>query len=179
MAIFSGGRWIRSQLALAGPTFWRRKTTTPVHAGNELFYFDGLNDGDDIKTEFKTRFAKADNLLSQKEKEEVVQEAQWIFAACLRLVEALDDKLASLPAPVAAQSGKEKTKTRQMPMPKVIKEALPQTRIGPAGNSGIYMTDGMSTFAAGLAILLGLAVWYALHSAGLGGNNLGGLFGGE
>ncbi|TKA76709.1 hypothetical protein B0A55_03934 [Friedmanniomyces simplex] len=68
MAIFSGGRWIRQQLADAGPEF-------------ELAFlsFDGNEDGEDIKGVFKARLARAEGLLTPQERREVVEEAQRLF----------------------------------------------------------------------------------------------------
>jgi len=79
MAIFSGGRWIRQQLADAGSDF-------------ELAFlsFEGDEDGEDIKKGFKIRLARAEMLLTPQERDEVVEEAQRLFEHCIALVHDLD-----------------------------------------------------------------------------------------
>jgi len=79
MAIFSGGRWIRQQLADAGPDF-------------ELAFlsFDGDEDGEDLKRDFKAGLARAEEMLSPQERQEVVEEAQALFGRCIALVAVLD-----------------------------------------------------------------------------------------
>ncbi|KAK1030539.1 hypothetical protein LTR33_017079, partial [Friedmanniomyces endolithicus] len=81
MAIFSGGRWICQQLAHAGPEF-------------ELSFlsFDGDEDGEDLKRGFKAGLARAEELLSPQERQEVVEEAQALFDRCIALVAVLDRK---------------------------------------------------------------------------------------
>jgi heme oxygenase len=58
--------------------------------GLQFFYFDGEEDGEDIKREFKKRFAEADILLSEGEKDDIVQEAQHIFIYMVEMVGELD-----------------------------------------------------------------------------------------
>ncbi|KAK0257418.1 hypothetical protein LTR02_007409 [Friedmanniomyces endolithicus] len=82
MAIFSGGRWIRQQLADAGPEFEL-----------SFLYFDGDEDGEDLKRDFKAGLARAEGLLSGQEREEVVEEAQALFDRCIALVAVLDREL--------------------------------------------------------------------------------------
>ncbi len=102
MAIFSGGRWIRSQLQAAPPDFWQQgqpdspQSALPnePHPGLEFFYFDGKYDGEDIKAGFKQRLAEVEVLLTPEEKDDIVAEAQDIFRFIIRLVGELDDQLA-------------------------------------------------------------------------------------
>ncbi|KAK0314528.1 hypothetical protein LTR01_001351 [Friedmanniomyces endolithicus] len=79
MAIFSGGRWIRQQLADAGPDFELA-----------LLSFDGDEDGEDLKRDFKAGLARAEELLSPQERREVMEEAQALFDRCIALVAVLD-----------------------------------------------------------------------------------------
>ena len=58
--------------------------------GLRFFHFDGEEDGEDIKREFKTRFAEADLFLSEREKDDVIQEAQHIFIYLIEMVGELD-----------------------------------------------------------------------------------------
>lgn len=103
MAIFSGGRWVRQQLAQGGPTFWHAKPPesgksqfgSPNHPvpGFSLFYFEGERDGEDIKADFKAKLEHAEALLSEKERRDIVEEAHVIFESCIALVERLDMEL--------------------------------------------------------------------------------------
>jgi heme oxygenase len=53
-------------------------------------FFIGDEDGEDIKLEFKKRVTEAENLLSEREKEDIITEAQHIFKFMLELVGELD-----------------------------------------------------------------------------------------
>ncbi|KAI5252003.1 hypothetical protein E4T42_03820 [Aureobasidium subglaciale] len=102
MAIFSGGRWIREQMTNSGPEFWgvnheSDKMEYWVHGtlrpGFTLFCFSGARDGEDIKADFKTRLEEAEELLTAHERQDVVNEAQYIFEQCVAVVEDLDKQL--------------------------------------------------------------------------------------
>lgn len=104
MAIFSGGRWIRQQLAAAGPKFWTGQVNLPSPfsvekqdsawmldlPGFSFLSFEGEQDGEDIKTLYKTRLGKADALLTEEEKSDVIEAAQEIFEHCIGIVGILD-----------------------------------------------------------------------------------------
>ncbi|TVY24936.1 hypothetical protein LHYA1_G006242 [Lachnellula hyalina] len=61
-----------------------------ITPGLLFFDFDGDEDGEDIKLEFKKRIAEAELLLTQSEKDDIVAEAQDIFRFMLQLVGELD-----------------------------------------------------------------------------------------
>ncbi|KAF2233398.1 heme oxygenase-like protein, partial [Viridothelium virens] len=97
MAIFSGGRWVRQQLMDAGPGFW-------CHADGEaedeqewkglaFLNFEGDEDGEDIKSEFKRRLASAEEVFDEEQRGDIVEEAKAIFTRCIGLVGELDDML--------------------------------------------------------------------------------------
>ncbi|GAB7331162.1 hypothetical protein MBLNU13_g02638t1 [Cladosporium sp. NU13] len=99
MAIFSGGRWIRSQLASPEPEFWTAHTNagpalaekTPLGMpGFSFLSFDGEQDGEDIKAEYKKRLAEGENLLSTQEREDITAASQELFERCIQIVEKLD-----------------------------------------------------------------------------------------
>lgn len=101
MATFSGGRWIRQQLANAGGEFWTKQDGTPRVAENEkspllempgfsFLSFDGDQDGEDIKALFKARLAEAENLLTWQEKQDIIHVSQKLFQRCILLVHELD-----------------------------------------------------------------------------------------
>ncbi|KAK3680128.1 hypothetical protein LTR78_000505 [Recurvomyces mirabilis] len=100
MAIFSGGRWIRQQLQSAGPVFWAApvgitvddsKKSAGVMPGFSFLCFEGEQDGEDIKRDFKPRLAETEALLNYEERQEVIHEARRLFEHCVALVHQLDD----------------------------------------------------------------------------------------
>jgi len=121
MAIFSGGRYIRLELAATGEEFWMRgrkeeakcmdtdveqekvemtattTTTPPVYPGFTFLHFDkGTNDGEDVKNEFKRRLAAAETLLTPSERAEVVAESRRIFESTIDLVRELDETVGKM-----------------------------------------------------------------------------------
>lgn len=113
MAIFSGGRWIREQLGNAGPGFWLqsddippphldrvdRKAVYTELPGFSFLSFDGTEDGEDIKREFKSRLAQAETLLTDDERHEVVDAAQQLFGRCIAMIGELDREVERLKTP--------------------------------------------------------------------------------
>lgn len=99
MAIFSGGRWIRQQLASAGPEFWGAVSADEKAAGQGIPGFSFLSfptssqDGEDIKAEYKTRLAEAERLLTPAEREDVVDAAKLLFEQCIDIVHFLDAEI--------------------------------------------------------------------------------------
>jgi heme oxygenase len=99
MAIFSGGRWIRSQLASAEPEFWTSHTNagpalaekTPLGMpGFSFLSFDGEEDGEDIKVEYKKQLAEGESLLTVQEREDIMEASQELFERCIAIVKKLD-----------------------------------------------------------------------------------------
>jgi heme oxygenase len=100
MAIFSGGRWIRGQLANTGPEFWIGRHAVGDESRDQLgkkevpgftfFSFEGEDDGEDVKAEFKARLLQAETLLSEQERQEVVEMAVELFRRSIELVGELD-----------------------------------------------------------------------------------------
>ncbi|KAH9844591.1 Heme oxygenase [Teratosphaeria destructans] len=101
MAIFSGGRWIRQQLSSAGPDFWLLPPQNEKSDLEDRFHmpgfsflsFEGNQDGEDVKADFKSRLVEAEELLTAKEREEVVQAAQALFEECIELVKDIDRRI--------------------------------------------------------------------------------------
>ncbi|KAI1436009.1 hypothetical protein GGR50DRAFT_262993 [Xylaria sp. CBS 124048] len=105
MALFSGGRFIRSSLENIYPAFWvpasaqlPRPATLAGSSDSEdntlpplsFFRFATSEDGEDLKRTFKERLRCVESVLSEKENEEIVKEAEYIFDRMIRLVEELD-----------------------------------------------------------------------------------------
>ena len=165
MAVFSGGRHIRAMLVGAGKEFWG----TDGEGGKSFFYFEGQEDGEDIRTEFKRRFLEADGLFSEIQKDEIVAEAKWIFDAVIGTVTALDQQLGPPKSPTAVES--EGLRQRKLNPHDRILESLNEYAAEkdgqrPLSHPSLVLTEGMS-FSYGLAaILFGVALWYGIWSYG-------------
>ncbi len=82
MALFSGGRYIRARLRGAGGEFWSGGDEEGTADRYLTFWsFEGGEDGEDLKAEFKDRFASVEERLTEGEKDEVVGEAVFIMRA--------------------------------------------------------------------------------------------------
>ncbi|KAJ4415866.1 hypothetical protein N0V85_002516 [Neurospora sp. IMI 360204] len=108
MALFSGGRILRSSLEKAGPEFWKTKcdpimpinkacaypdkshATAPMSERLRFFHFSTNQDGEDLKREFKRRLVEAEDLLTTSERARIVHEAVHVFENMLALVSQLD-----------------------------------------------------------------------------------------
>ncbi|KAL5119905.1 hypothetical protein ACEQ8H_002267 [Pleosporales sp. CAS-2024a] len=105
MAVFSGGRWIRTQLLQAGDAFWQpagHESSSAMQlplAALSLWHFRGQSDGEDIKADFKAQLAAAETLFTPDQRVDIIEEAKNIFALCATLVQELDDMLAAECAP--------------------------------------------------------------------------------
>jgi heme oxygenase len=99
MAIFSGGRWVRQQLANAGVEFWTGDNLMNVDStmpqdldvsGFSFLSFDEEDDGEDLKALFKARLAEAETLLLPHERQDIIIAAQNTFRYCILQVRYLD-----------------------------------------------------------------------------------------
>ena len=102
MALFNGGRWIREQLSAARDLSWAMNkdalefagaysgTLERNEAGLSFWHFEGTEDGDDIKAEFKARLMDVGTMLSPEQRADVVEEASEIFERCVGLIEEID-----------------------------------------------------------------------------------------
>ena len=90
MALFSGGRYIRSRLRGAGLDFWNSNCQVKRDALDDyltFWTFNGNEDGEDIKAEFKKRFNDVETVLTETEREEVVSESVCIMRTMPGIVE--------------------------------------------------------------------------------------------
>ena len=106
MALFSGGRWMRSEMIKAGPSFWRtpsqkrnscsvpsEKPSTgedPFGCLSFWFFDTGTNDGLLLKDEFKHKFEDIAAQLDEKQKADIIDESVNVFRLCSTLIGALD-----------------------------------------------------------------------------------------
>lgn len=103
MAVFSGGRWIRQQLANGGAGFWQQSDITQLDKeqdsalldvpGFSFLSFEGDQDGEDIKALFKSRLTEGETLLTPEEKQDVIDTAQQLFDRSILLVTEMDRML--------------------------------------------------------------------------------------
>lgn len=95
MALFSGGRYIRARLREAGSEFWMMTGKEKEKGGDidideavlSFWNFDGAEDGEDVKAEFKQRFAELEGRLTDEQRDEVMQEAVFIMDSLMGVVE--------------------------------------------------------------------------------------------
>jgi heme oxygenase len=94
LALFNGGRWIRRQLSMAGPAFWRTDEWP-------LMFWDFVDNdrtgtgGEQLKADFKAGFAEAGSHLTVDECNDVIEETRKLFDLCLEMVKLLDQWTAS------------------------------------------------------------------------------------
>ncbi|KAF2817267.1 heme oxygenase-like protein [Mytilinidion resinicola] len=165
MAVFSGGRWIRGELRKGGEEFWRKggaqsggeaekKEVVPLdEAGLSFLCFPGLDDGEDIKAEFKSRLAAAEELFTPQEREDVIQESQEIFRYSVGLVEELDELLATNLEKAAAVEAAQKTK-----------ETARRKEVQDVGSSGFLHSRWLQSPDVSTVVLsLGCVAWLAVY----------------
>lgn len=104
LALFNGGRWIRSQLLFpnrgtspSSSQFWPAVSPNAEAGCLTFWQFDGDQDGTDVKTIFKSRFETLAAELTDLERQDVVEEAVEIFKICVGIVEELDVAFAADP----------------------------------------------------------------------------------
>ncbi|GCB20118.1 hypothetical protein AAWM_03003 [Aspergillus awamori] len=90
-ALFNGGLFIRMQLLKAGPEFWgmSAKTMNPAALPAPLSFWH-VDAEESTKTSFRSRMNMADKLLTEAEREEIMQEAVEILCRCELITLQLD-----------------------------------------------------------------------------------------
>lgn len=96
-ALFNGGRFIRGQLLKAGPEFWglSPKEMDPANFPSPLSFWC-VEDDDAVRMEFKRRVLKADKILTETERREILDEALEIFRRCRLLTLQLGEQTTAL-----------------------------------------------------------------------------------
>ena len=99
MALFQGGRYIRSKLrGVEANSFWVRELNArpadeSVTRSIPLSFWEfptATRDGEDLKTEFKARFRDIEPSLSPEEKADILQEAVEIMTQLLEVIREID-----------------------------------------------------------------------------------------
>lgn len=89
MALFSGGRYLRSQLRTANTEAWHIGPSPDIDpdAPLQFWCFAGDQDGEDLKTDFKARIKSLETLLTPEERREVVDEGIEIMKRMIAVVQ--------------------------------------------------------------------------------------------
>lgn len=170
MAIFSGGRWIRAQLRNAGEEFWAESAFTGSakpdrkdkatlekligfeNPGLALWSFEGEQDGEDIKAEFKRRLNDGERILTPAQRDDIILESQDIFDRFKAMVEDLDAAASKAVVSVQAPQS-ETTKSTTTANVKVSEKKA---------TANLF---DMPSYA-GLALVVSCVSWYAMYHAG-------------
>lgn len=96
-ALFNGGRFIRGQLLKAGPEFWglSPQEMDPTNFPSPLSFWC-VEDDDAVRMEFRKRVLKADKILTETERREILEEALEIFRRCELITLQLDEQATTL-----------------------------------------------------------------------------------
>ncbi|KAF2670226.1 heme oxygenase-like protein [Microthyrium microscopicum] len=197
MAIFSGGRWIRSVLAAPGASFWATSEkpgsppaspalspTSSVHeklrtftaaqqerfeaAGLSFWFWSGMNDGVDIKAEFKRRLDSFESVLTEEMRQDVIEEAKEIFIRCEGLVGELDEAVGRQGVVIQSVKSQSRANDELGQSTAVIERQAAKPglldRLGLRPSPGQNWTE-MPGYA-GLALAISCAGWYAMYHAG-------------
>jgi heme oxygenase len=193
LAIFSGGRWIRSLLAAPGRTFWSPDMSasasmeasighfeSSVHErlrsftmeqqecfeelGLAFWFFSSLNDGLDIKAEFKRRLEGAESLLTPQMKAEIVAEARDIFLRCEGLVGELDEFVGRQGNIV---NGGKRSGATYKPKSSRMQKTQSKGWLGRAWKAGTTYGHRYDVHGyAALALVISSVSWYAMYHNG-------------
>ena len=89
LALFSGGRYLRTQLRIANTQAWRigPSTETDPDVPLQFWCFAGDQDGEDLKAEFKACVESLETQLTLEEREEVVEESVEIMKRMIAVVQ--------------------------------------------------------------------------------------------
>jgi len=167
MAIFSGGkRYIRAELSKADPPFFASHASSAGdHPGRSFLYFDGEEDGEDVKAAFKANLVQAETLFTPAQRTEIVQEAMEIFRYSIMLVEELDETMGT-PTQLLKRIDREVDANEvQGSIEEAVVEPahLPRAQAVAAEGPRPTLLWLNGSALSGLAVLVGCACWYALH----------------
>ncbi|KAL8853912.1 MAG: hypothetical protein Q9221_001219 [Calogaya cf. arnoldii] len=93
MALFSGGRYIRSKLrtGLTAPNTSKSQRHLDKLAGLGFWSFPGDADGEDLKTDYKACVASLSSELTEEEREDIVAESLHIMISLTEIVNEVAD----------------------------------------------------------------------------------------
>ncbi|KAL8979061.1 MAG: hypothetical protein Q9205_005519, partial [Flavoplaca limonia] len=121
MALFSGGRYIRSKL--------RAAFTTPVAcdlhrnddelSGLNFWSFPDDTDGEDLKVDFKARVATLSEALTEQEKADIITESVHIMVSLTEVVREIADTVPERVIALAQDVGSDTSAGRQGPMSRI------------------------------------------------------------
>ena len=128
MAVLSGGRYIRQTLDAIDPSFWGRREDSEEDAGYTFLTADAK-----LKTALKIQLAEWDDMLTEDERREVVEETTRIYDATIDLVKAMEREFETL-----------RSNESREPLKGVVGEELRQglgqgPRVGYLGDGGGWL----------------------------------------
>ncbi|KAL8714050.1 MAG: hypothetical protein Q9225_006653 [Loekoesia sp. 1 TL-2023] len=107
MALFSGGRYIRSKLRAGLATSIASLPSAQLdgHAGLSFWEFPGELDGEDLKLEYKSRVAALSAELTEEERRDIVAEGVQIMIFLIDLVKEVAEAVPARVAELALEAG--------------------------------------------------------------------------
>ncbi|OCT44977.1 heme-binding peroxidase [Cladophialophora carrionii] len=96
LALFNGGRWIRSRLISAGVEFWLGEAL-PLSFWEFPDHVHANVEGEQLKEQFKIGFSAAASHLTDDERQDVVEETSQLFDLCSEMVGFLDRNVRTEP----------------------------------------------------------------------------------
>ncbi len=166
MALFSGGRYIRRKLRQAGPGFWGavRGEKGDVDRYLNFWTFEGEEDGEDVKADFKRRFGEVEACLTEEEKEEVVAEAVLIMQSMLEVI-----------PEIAETVGREKATGQTLVLPNEQDEKHKGVGLRGGHDPGMHWLLFKHILPMGVAeLIIGVSRAVTMGSGPLRGNLVGG-----
>ena len=93
MALFSGGRYIRSKLRapFATPVASESQRYLDEQACLSFWNFPGDTDGEDLKNDFKARVATLSDVLTEQERADIVAESVHVMVSLMEIVREIAD----------------------------------------------------------------------------------------
>ncbi|KAL8649904.1 MAG: hypothetical protein Q9226_005380 [Calogaya cf. arnoldii] len=95
MALFSGGRYLRSKLrtGLTAPNTSKSQRHRDEMAGLSFWNFPGDADGEDLKIDYKARVASLSSELTEEQREDIVAESVHIMNSLTEIVKEVADTI--------------------------------------------------------------------------------------
>ncbi|KAL9025432.1 MAG: hypothetical protein Q9180_007667 [Flavoplaca navasiana] len=121
MALFSGGRYIRSKLRAA---FSIQVACESQHSHDELsglsfWSFPSDTDGEDLKNDFKARVATLSEVLTEQEKADIITESVHIMVSLTEVVSEIADTVPERAIVLAQDVNSDTSAGRQGPMSRI------------------------------------------------------------
>lgn len=136
MALFSGGRHIRCRLQMAGSDFWgvRDRKDLPLSFWE---FPDGTNDGQDLKTLYKSQVLNLSTSLTETERQDIIAEGEEIMRWMLTLVAEAQELYS--PMQVAVTVGE--LRPPEQPVQAMLRARVPEQNLPPTASPSNRITS--------------------------------------